>query len=228
MILHPLAQVLIYALILSAIISSKLPGIDSQYAYAIYLMSGMVGWTLFAEIVGKSLNIFIDNAHLLKKMSFPKLTLPLIVIGVALVNFILLFLTMLIVFAFLGHVSVSALVWLPMMVFLTLALAIGIGLALGTINVFLRDVGQMMTIILQFWFWLTPVVYVLTIVPERYHQYFFINPMVGVIEGYHNILAYDKAPDFGLLIYPTIVAIISLVLAFYLFKQANEDMTDVL
>lgn len=228
MILHPLAQVLIYALVLSAIISSKLPGIDSQYAYSIYLMSGMVGWTLFAEIVGKSLNIFIDNANLLKKMAFPKLTLPLVVIGVALVNFTLLFLTMLVVFALLGHVAVSALIWLPLLVFLTLALAVGIGLALGTINVFLRDVGQMMNIILQFWFWLTPVVYVLTIVPEKYHQYFYINPMVGLIEGYHNILAYDKAPDFGLLLYPTIVAIVSLGLAFYLFRRANEDMTDVL
>ncbi len=228
MILHPLAQVLIYALILSAIISSKLPGIDSQYAYAIYLLAGMVGWTLFAEIVGRSLNIFIDNANLIKKMAFPKMTLPFIVVGTALVNFSLLFITMFIVFGLLGHIAISAIIWLPLLVLITLGLAVGIGLSLGTINVFLRDVGQIMNIVLQFWFWLTPVVYTISIVPEKYHTLLYLNPMVGVIEGYHSVLVYDKAPDFGLLLYPSIVALSALALAFFLFKKANADMADLL
>ncbi|MEA3490275.1 MAG: ABC transporter permease [Campylobacterota bacterium] len=228
MILHPLAQVLIYALILSNILKAKLPGIESQYAYAIYLMAGMVGWTLFSEIVGASIDVFISNANLLKKMAFPKLTLPLIVIGNGMVNFLLLLLAMFVVFAFLGHVALHAIIWLPLLILVTLALAVGIGLTLGVINVFIRDVGQVMSIVLQFWFWLTPVVYTLSIVPEEYHHLFFINPMAGVIEGYHNILVYDKAPDFGLLIYPSIVGIVTLILALYLFKRANEDMTDVL
>jgi len=228
MILHPLAQVLIYALILSNILKAKLPGIDSQYAYAIYLMAGMVGWTLFTEIVGGSLDVFISNANLLKKMSFPKLTLPLIVVGNGLVNFLLLLLAMFVVFASLGHIAFSAILWLPLLIFITLAMAVGIGLTLGIINVFIRDVGQVMSIVLQFWFWLTPVVYTISIVPERYHDLFFLNPMVGVIVGYHSVLVYDKAPDLGLLIYPTIVGITSLALAFFLFKKANEDMADVL
>jgi len=206
MVLHPLAQVLIYALILSAIISSKLPGIDSQYAYAIYLLAG----------------------NLIKKMAFPKMTLPFIVVGTALVNFSLLFVTMFIVFGLLGHIAISAILWLPLLIIITLGLAIGIGLSLGTINVFLRDVGQIMTIILQFWFWLTPIVYVITIVPQKYHNLLYINPMVGVIEGYHNVLVYDKAPDLEVLIYPSIVAILTLILAFFLFKKANADMADLL
>lgn len=228
MILHPLAQVLIYALILSNVLKAKLPGIDSQYAYAIYLMAGMVGWTLFAEIVDASLNVFITNANLLKKMAFPKLTLPLIVIGNSLVNFLLLLIAMFVVFTFLGHVAFSAILWLPLLILITLGLAVGIGLTLGILNVFMRDIGQVMTIVLQFWFWLTPVVYTLSIVPKEYHSLFFINPMAGIIEGYHNILAYNKAPDLSLLLYPTIVAVVALVAALFLFKKANEDMTDVL
>ena len=86
MILHPLAQVAIYALILSAVLSSKLPGIDNRYAYAIYLMAGILGWSVFAEIFSRSLNVFVDNGNLLKKMMFPKMALPLTVVGSALLN----------------------------------------------------------------------------------------------------------------------------------------------
>ena len=72
-ILHPLAQVLIYATILSSVLSAKLPGIDSKYAYAIYLMSGMLCWMLFSEIFSRCIGIFTDNANIIKKMSFPKI-----------------------------------------------------------------------------------------------------------------------------------------------------------
>ena len=68
MIIHPFMQVLIYTLVLSAILKAKLSGIDSQYAYAIYLMSGIAGWTLFSDISSRLLTVFIDNGNLLKKV----------------------------------------------------------------------------------------------------------------------------------------------------------------
>jgi len=228
MVLHPLAQVLIYALILSQIMTAKLPGVASQYAYPIYILSGMVAWTLFAEILGKSLNVFISNGNLLKKMAFPKLALPLITIGGALINFAILLVMMFIVFGFLGHLPYHALHWLPLLTLLTLTLAIGIGLFLGTLNVFMRDIGQMMDVILQFWFWLTPVVYMMSIVPQKYHALFLLNPMTGIVLGFQNVLLYDKAPDVSQLIYPTVFAVISLGLAMLVFYKAREEMADVL
>jgi len=228
MVLHPLAQVLVYALILSQIMRAKLPEVDTQYAYPIYLLSGIIAWTLFSEVLNKSLNIFISNGNLLKKMSFPKLALPLITIGGALINFFIFFIVMFIVFGFLGHWPYHALYWFPLLVLITLSLAVGIGIFLGTLNVFIRDIGQMMEIVLQFWFWLTPIVYMINIVPEKYHTLIMLNPMTGIIMGYHNVLLYDKAPDLSLLIYPSIVAAISLVLAMIIFYKAREEMADVL
>jgi len=227
-VIHPLAQVLVYALILSQIMTAKLPGVATQYAYPIYILSGMVGWTLFAEILNKSLNVFISNANLLKKMAFPKLALPLITIGGAMINFSIFLVMMFIVFGFLGHLPYHALHWLPLLVIITLTLAIGIGLFLGTLNVFIRDIGQMMEVVLNFWFWLTPVIYMMSIVPEKYHSLFMLNPMTGLIMGYQNVLLYDKAPDLSLLIYPSIFAIISLILAMIIFYKAREEMADVL
>ena len=228
MVLHPLAQVLVYALILSQIMKAKLPEVDSQYAYPIYILSGIVGWTLFTEIVNRLLTVFIENGNLLKKMVFPKLALPLIVIGSSFINFATLFVMMYVVFGFLGHMPFHAIYWMPLLVFITIALAVGIGLFFGVINVFIRDVGQVMNIILQFWFWLTPIVYMSSIVPQKYHWLIMLNPLTGIVMGYQNVLLYDKAPYLRLLIYPSIIAMVFLALAFFVYSKANEDMVDVL
>jgi len=228
MVLHPLALVLIYALILSQIMTAKLPSVASQYAYPIYILAGMVGWTLFSEIMSRSVTVFIDNGNLLKKMAFPKLALPLIVVGGSFVNFIMLFVVMFVVFALLGHLPYHSLHWMPLLVLLTIGLAVGIGLFFGVLNVFMRDVGQVLTVILQFWFWLTPIVYMPSIIPEKYHGLLMLNPMTGVVLGYQNVLLYDKAPDLTVLVYPSVVMLVFLLLALFVFKKANGEMTDVL
>ena len=228
MILHPLAQVAIYALVLSAVLKAKLPNIDNQFAYAIYLMAGTLGWSLFLEVFSKSLNIFIENGNLIKKMAFPKITLPLIVTGSALVNNILLFGAILAVFGLLGHMPTMQLLWLPVLIVVTLALGLGLGLMLGIINVFIRDIGQIIPIVLQFWFWLTPIVYVANALPKEYRDLFYYNPMTGIIEGYQNILVYDKPIDLSTLTYPIVLASISMVLALFMYFRANEEMADAL
>ena len=228
MVLHPLALVLIYALILSHIMTAKLPQVASQYAYPIYILSGMVGWTLFSEILGRLLTVFIDNANMIKKISFPKLTLPIITIGSSFINFMMLFLMMFVVFGFLGHLPYHALAWLFPLLLLTIALATGIGIFFGVLNVFIRDIGQVMNIVLQFWFWLTPIVYMSSIIPQKYHWLLMLNPMTGITMGYQNILLYDKAPNLHILLYPSFVALVFLILALVIFKKASEEMTDVL
>jgi lipopolysaccharide transport system permease protein len=228
MVLHPLAQVAIYALVLSAVLSAKLPGIDNRYAYAIYLMAGTLGWSLFTEVLSRSVNVFIENGNLLKKVMFPKLALPLILTGSSLVTNILLFIAILVVFGLLGHVPGLTLLWIPFLTIITLLLAMGLGLSLGILNVFIRDIGQVVPIVLQFWFWLTPVVYSTQIVPEKYWDLMMLNPMAGIVMGYHNVLVYNKMPDLNLLVYPLLIAITGLGLALIMYKGANEEMADVL
>ena len=135
---------------------------------------------------------------------------------------------MFIVFAFLGHTPFGAAYWIIPVSIVTLGLAVGIGLILGTINVFIRDIGQMMNIILQFWFWLTPVVYMPSIIPEKYHFFLMLNPMTGIVIAFQDILVYNKAPNLTLLLYPSIFAIISLLFAMIIFSKARYEMADVL
>jgi len=227
-VLYPLAQVAIYALVLSAVLSAKLPGIESQYAYAIYLMSGILGWTLFADIMSRCITIFLDNANLIKKMSFPKITLPLIIVGSSIINSFFLFLAILVVFGLLGHIPNLYILYVIPLVFIIVLLALGMGLFFGILNVFLRDIGQIIPIVLQFWFWLTPIVYSWSIIPEKYMFLVMLNPIASVIKSFQDVLAYRRAPDLELLLYPTTVAIFFFILAIFMYIKANEEMADVL
>lgn len=228
MILHPLAQVAIYALILSSVLAAKLPGIDNKYAYAIYLMAGMLSWSLFAEVFNRCLTVFIDNGNLLKKMAFPRIALPLIVTGSAILNNLLMLVAVVVIFGLLGHLPSLSFAWLPMLMLLTLALAIGMGLTLGIMNVFMRDIGQVAPVLIQFWFWLTPIVYMTTLIPEAYRDLLMLNPMTGVVMGYQQVLVFNQTPQLDVLLYPIVIAFVFLGLAAYMYKQANEEMADVL
>jgi lipopolysaccharide transport system permease protein len=160
MIINPLVQVCIYALILSSLLSARLPELaDQTYGYAIYLTAGILCWSLFSDVVTRCLTIFIENGNILKKMVFPKICLPLITTGTALVNNALLLLAIIAVFAVLGHGLAPSILLLPVLTGLTLALALGFGIVLGILNVFIRDIGQVIPLVLQIGFWFTPVVY---------------------------------------------------------------------
>ena len=228
MILHPLAQVAIYALVLSAVLSAKLPGIDNRFAYALYLMSGMLGWNLFSDVLSRSVNVFVENGNLIKKLAFPKITLPMVVIGSALVNNALLFGAILVVFGLLGHFPNLNILWLPLVMALALGIAAGLGLFLAILNVFIRDIFQIMGIVLQFWFWLTPVVYMHQVIPAEYRGWLFMNPMAAIVISFQDILLYKKSPDLPSLIYPFILAIVLLCVAFVMYKRGSEDMADAL
>lgn len=228
MIINPLAQVAIYALILSNVLAAKLPGIDNKYAYAIYLMAGLLAWTLFSEIISRCLNLFIEQGNLMKKMQFPRITLPAIVVGSNLLNNILLFIAMVGIFLLLGHHFSAAMLWLLPLTLLLTAFAMGVGLVLGIMNVFVRDLGQAVPIILQMWFWFTPIVYPVNIIPEGYRHWLNLNPMYHFTSAYQEVLVYGRPPQVeGIAIIGALAAFL-LFLSLFLFRRSSEEMVDVL
>jgi lipopolysaccharide transport system permease protein len=228
MILHPLAQVVIYAFVLSAVLSAKLPGLQSRYGYAIYLMAGMLAWSLFSEIVARCLTLFLDNANILKKLVFPKICLPIIVMGSTLINNVALFVSILIVFSLLGHLPGMAVLWLPVLIVLNVALAIGLGLIFGVLNVFIRDTGQIVPVILQFWFWLTPIVYMVGIIPDQFRGWLGLNPLYPIVTAYQNVLVFSQAPPWSGLAWVFLFAALLLFGALFIFRRASAEMVDVL
>jgi lipopolysaccharide transport system permease protein len=228
MVIHPLVMVAIYAFILSAVLSAKFDGIDNRFAYAIYLTSGILGWTLFNEIISRSVNLFVGNANLLKKMVVPKISLPIITVGAVLVNNLMLFLAILVIFAFLGHGPSVHLLWLPLITAVTALLALGIGLIIAVLNVFIRDVAQLVPIVLQFLFWFTPIVYPLKVIPAEFQRFLSFNPMFPVVTAYHDVLAYQQAPNVSALITMAVIGAGLCVLGVWMVRRTSAEMVDVL
>jgi lipopolysaccharide transport system permease protein len=228
MILNPLANVLILSFVLSSVLSAKLPGVNNKYAYSIYLMAGTLGWSIFSDTLMKCLNIFLENGNVMKKILFPKICLPIIAILIVLINNVLLFIAMIMVFFFLGHHINIFYFYFPIIVLITVFLGSGIGLILGLINVFIRDISQIVPIILQFIFWLTPIVYMPVVIPEKFKELLHLNPVYGLIISYQKIILFEEPPSFDILLYPIILSISLLVIFYIMFVRANSEMVDVL
>lgn len=103
---------------------------------------------------------------------------------------------------------------------------LGLGIILGVMNVFARDVGQFIGILLQFWFWLTPIVYVTDIIPQWAANILEYNPMVVIIRSYQNIFLYQLSPDWMGLLPVTLIAIVLFLFSWRLFKNHSADIVD--
>jgi len=220
---QPLAMVLIYTLILSHLLSAKLPAV---YAYPIYLMSGMLAWTLFSESVSRGLGIFVEQGELIKKVAFPKALLPIIAFGSATVNGLALLSMMLIVFLFLGQWPGIHYLWLPILMTLALWLGLSIGLLLGLMNVFFRDISQAVPVALQFLFWLTPIVYALSMLPPEYHTYFQWNPITKLTTAFQNVILYQQNPAEWHLVQLAGIAIAFTALSAGLYLRVKHELAD--
>lgn len=228
MIIHPLAQVTIYALIFSNVLGARLTGTGNKYAYAVYLMIGMLAWSLFDEIINRCLRLFIEQGNLMKKMNFPRVTLPSIVIGSCLLNNFFLFVAILVIIALLGYPIALGLVWFVPLSLVVCAFAMGLGLILGVLNVFFRDLGQVIPIILQIWFWFTPIVYSAENLPASFQRCIAFNPMNRVIRAYRAVLMDNTLPQLSDVLPIIGVSLVLLLLGLFLFKRASAEMVDVL
>lgn len=225
-VLNPLAMIVVYTVIFSQVMHNRLQGASTPFAYSIYLCAGVLTWGLFAEITTRSLGMFIDNANLIKKLQFPRICLPIIVVLNAGVNFAIIFglFTAFLVLSgtFPGW---SYLALLPLIALMAM-FAIGLGMILGVLNVFFRDVGQFFTILLQFWFWFTPIVYPVTTLPEEVRAALGWNPMVALIQAFQTVLVHGAWPDWGSLLPVTLLGLACCALGLRLFRKRAGEMVD--
>jgi lipopolysaccharide transport system permease protein len=225
-VINPLSMIVVYTVIFSEIMKARLPGVDSTHAFSIYLCAGILTWGMFAEITNRCTTMFVDNANLLKKLSFPRLCLPVVVASNALLNFAIIFALFLPFLFLIGQYPGFPMLAIVPLLLLQVAFAIGLGITLGMLNVFFRDVGQFFGIFLTFWFWFTPIVYPVSILPAWAQQLIRFNPMARLIAGYQEVLVFGRWPNWTSL-WP--VAVLSLLLCaygLYLFRSRSGEMVD--
>lgn len=224
-VLNPLSQILIYTVIFAQVMKARLPGVDHAFGYSIFLCSGIIVWGLFSEITGKCQTMFLDNANLIKKVSFPKLCIPISIVINASLNFVVIFtlftLFLVVTDNFPGYAYFAV---FPLLGILIL-FSVGLGLIVGVLNVFFRDAGHFYGIFLHFWFWLTPIVYPESILPAPMRTIINLNPMTGLIKEIQAALVYGQWPTYHWVYLATLaLALCGLAVAF--FRKRSAELVD--
>lgn len=219
-------MILVYTLIFSTVMKARLPGSDDSWAYSIYLCAGILTWTYFSDTVLRCQTLFIEQANLLKKVNFPRLTLPIIVLLSSTINFIIIFFILILFLLAIGRFpGISILLVLPVLA-LQQGFAIGLGMLTGTLNVFSRDVGKFIGIVMTFWFWMTPIIYPIEILPPVLQDALKWNPMFESMNFYHALLLGNEIPPASSLYYLAFFSLTSLLLGYFCFHKLVADMVD--
>ncbi|MEW6323924.1 MAG: ABC transporter permease [Nitrospirota bacterium] len=196
--LWAIIQPVMYMVVFS-IFFGRLAGMPSDgLPYPIFLYAGLLPWTLFASAVGQSAGSVVGSAHLVTKVYFPRLIIPLAAVGSSLVDFAVASVVLLLMMVYYGIVPGAAMLLAPLLVAGTVAAALGIGLLIAALNVAYRDFRYVVPFMIQLWLFVTPVIYPVSLVPERWQWLLLLNPMTGLIGGWRAALLGQPMPWGGL------------------------------
>jgi len=199
---------------------AKLP--SDGLPYPVFYFAALVPWTYFVTALQQATNVVVENQHVITKVYFPRLILPLSAVVSGLVDFAISFVVL--VFVTLGFriIPGTAVLWLPVFLVLAVATALGVGLWLSASNALYRDVRYVTGFLIQFWMLASPVVYPSSMVPQRWRWLYGLNPMSGVIEGFRWALTGHGQPP-GLLQLVSAVMVLVLLASGLIFFQRMES-----
>ncbi|NUM46873.1 MAG: ABC transporter permease [Anaerolineales bacterium] len=221
--LQPLLQMVIFSIFFGGLAKVSSDGLP----YPIFNFAGLVSWNFFANALINGANSLITNANMLKKIYFPRMTMPIATIMAGLVDFTLSFLVLIGLMIYYKTPTTINVLWLPLLLLLALITSLGVGLWLAALNVQFRDVRYTVPFLTQAWFFATPIAYSSNLLSEPWKTIYGINPMAGVVEGFRwALLGTDTAPG-PMIIVSSIVAVILLVSGAIYFRRMERDFADV-
>lgn len=222
-ILQPLMTMLIFTLIFSRV--GKVP--SDGVPYPIFSFTALVPWTLFSRGVAQSSASVLGSQSLLKKVYFPRLTLPISALLASLVDFALSFAILLVLMVIFGVLPTADVLWLPLLVLLAFATSLGAGLWLSALNVMFRDIRYAVPFLLQLLLFATPIAYPSSQLPEPWRTLVGLNPLSGVVEGFRwALLGVDTQPGPQILVSALVAAALCLSGLFF-FRRAERRFADV-
>jgi lipopolysaccharide transport system permease protein len=226
LVLEPAAQIFVYTLIFGRVLGARMPGVENELAYGIFICAGIITWNFFAELVNRSQTVFLEHAGLLKTMSFPRSALIVALVANASINFAIVAAIFMVALGLAGAWPGWALLGALPLLGIQACFGVGIGVLTGTVNVFFRDVARSVGVAMQFGFWLTPIVYPISIVPEGFRRAYDWNPMVPIVEGYQRIVIAHAMPEWESLGWPLLLSMVVLVLGWGVFRKLGPDLVD--
>jgi lipopolysaccharide transport system permease protein len=222
-IIQPLLTMMVFSLFFGRL--AKMP--SDGVPYPIFSYAALVPWTFFASGLTQSANSLVGSSNLIKKVYFPRLTIPIASVFSEMIDFVLAFLVLLAMMFFYGIAPTANIVWLPAFVLLALTSALGVGLWLSAFNVQFRDVRYVLPFIVQFWMFATPIAYPSSLLHEPWRTVYGLNPMVGVVEGFRWALLGTKTAPGLMLGLSALVAVALVVTGAFQFRRMERTFADV-
>ena len=220
-VLNPLAQMLVYTFVFSMVFK-----FTTTVPYPLFLFAALLPWTLLSGVLTTATNSLVTNDVLIKKVAFPREIIPYSVIAAKMMDFVFSSVMFVFLMFFFGvPFSVSSLLFFPLFL-VQIVLMTGISLAFATFNLFYRDIQYLANLMLMVWMYMTPIVYPLSLVPEKYIEIYKLNPMVGLVEGYRSVL-FGTPLDMSALSWSVIVSFIVFVLGYVVFKRSEKVFADI-
>lgn len=222
-VVQPLLMTLIFTVVFSRFASVPSDGIP----YPLFAFAALVPWTFFSMSVTRSVGSVVSHAHLIPKVYFPRLLLPLSAVLAGLLDFTVGFALLLVLMLSYGFVPGWQLLLIPALACLALLTALAVGLWLAPLNARYRDIGHTLPFLLQFWMFASPVAYPVSIVPADWRWLYGLNPMAGVIEGFRWALFGQTNPDAEVIATSAGMVLVLLVAGVVYFRHAERGFADV-
>jgi len=225
--IHPTATILIFWFVFQ--VGFKSQPVDN-FPFILWLVTGMFPWFYFSEALSNGTNSVTANAFLVKKVVFRVSLLPIIPILSAILIHLFFIFFMFGMFLYYGYAPTVYWIQIFYYLFASSVLILGLSWLTSSVVVFFKDMGQIVAMIIQFGFWLTPIFWSIKMVPEKYHWIISLNPMVYIIDGYRNSMIYHKWfwEESGMTLYFWSTTAVIFVLGALTFKKLRPHFSDVL
>ncbi|MFP4082406.1 MAG: ABC transporter permease [Candidatus Aminicenantes bacterium] len=218
--LNPLVMLIVYTIAFKYIIKIRVEN------FPIFFLCAFLPWTFLSLSLSMSVSSIKDNANLVKKVYFPREILPLSIVLSNLVQFLLTFLILIPALLIFKVKLGLPLVLLPLLIVFQLAFTLGLAYILSALNVFFSDIRHLLEIFLQIWFWLTPIIYPVSFVPERFQSLYRLNPMVSFVEAYRDSLLYNRWPSQYELLALFVAGVVFFIIGHAVFKSYNRRLAE--
>ena len=218
--LNPLLMVVVYAIVFPYLMRM------TQDNYLVFLITGVIPWVFFTQVVTSGCNCVWTNGGIIKKVYFPRAILPISVVCAALINFLISCIIILI-FVFFSGIGFSLnILWLPIIALFQSMLSLGLLFALSSINVYVKDVEYLVQFLMNLLFYATPIIYNVTMFPAKFRWILYLNPMAHLIDAYRAIFYYKTMPNLESLGIVGIVSMVVLVLGYLIFKKLEKGFAE--
>lgn len=228
--INPLFMLTIYTFVFSSVFKARwgVSPNESKVEFAIILFTGMIVFTLFSEVVSRAPMLVTGNVNYVKKVVFPLEVLPMVIVGSALINAAISLVVLLLAIVVLMGTFQWTLVFLPLVVLPLILLTLGLGWFLSALGVYLRDIGQIIGVVVQVLMFMSPIFYPVSAVPKAFQGVFYVNPLSYVIEDMRRILIWGQMPNWTWLLIGTLISMVVAWLGHLWFQRTRGGFADVL